>query len=408
MNAIIAKINKWILISPWYFIVNYPMRRSIMYQIHWYSFKKYLSEGTVKRICLRYLLVITHPLWAILLAGFYLKKFGKIVRQRTRLSYRVLFWYTICLGLGKNVMPLDYYRYQLYLKENKGQLNDLIFDREAWILFPALNDSYGVDLVDDKVRFYERCVQNGLPIPAIYAVVDRETARFDLPQANFILKPSRGSKGAGIELWSYQGDERYTSDLGLKLEAGVLVRHIQGKIENNRDRFILQQHLINHHSLSGFSQGALVTVRVVTVRRTLGDVIHLFSVLNLPVGERMLRPRVIICPVNEKTGVLGVATSYGILKNVFTHHPDTRKMIVGFKVPYWEEIVRLTTQAHAYFPEYASLGWDIAITDQGPVIIETNQIWDVETVQKPHRMPLGRTVFTDICRENIFKGNMVH
>lgn len=50
MNAIIEKINKWILISPWYFIGNYPIRRSIMYQIHWYSFKKYLSKGTAKNI----------------------------------------------------------------------------------------------------------------------------------------------------------------------------------------------------------------------------------------------------------------------------------------------------------------------------------------------------------------------
>lgn len=180
-----------------------------------------------------------------------------------------------------------------------------------------------------------------------------------------------------------------------------MVKHIQGKIKNKHNQIILQQHLANHHSFREFSRGALVTARVVTVRRVTGEVIHLLSVPNLPVGERILRPRVIICPVNEKNGELGAATNYSFLKNVFTHHPDTGKPIVGFVVPYWEEIVRLTTQAHVYFPEYASLGWDIAITDAGPVILETNQIWDVETVQKPHRMPLGRTVFTEVCRERI-------
>jgi hypothetical protein len=399
------RINQLIFISPWYFIANFNKHQSVMYQIHWYSFKKYLSKGSAKSICLRYLLVLTHPLWAILLAVFYLKKFGKIITQRTNLSYGTLFFDTLYLALFKNGMPKDYYRYQLYLQENQAQNADLIFGREAQSLFPALNHSYGLDLVDDKVQFYERCVQNGLPIPALYGVVSRETFQFELPQADFILKPSRGSKGAGIELWFYQGDGRYTSDLGLELEGGTLVKHIKAKIKNNRDQIILQQHLTNHHSLSQFSRGALVTVRVVTVRRSTEDVIHLLSVLNLPVGEKMLRPRVILCPVNEKTGGLGAATSYGILKNGFTRHPDTGKPIVGFVVPYWEEIVRLATQAHAYFPEYASLGWDIAITDDGPVIIETNQIWDVETVQKPHRMPLGRTVFAEVCRERIYNHN---
>jgi hypothetical protein len=176
MNVIFDKINKNIMISPWYFIVNYHERQTVMYKIHWYSFKKYLSKGTVKSICLKYLLVLTHPFWVILLAVFYLKKFGKIVAHRNRLSYRSLLGETLYLGLFKNGMPLDYYRYQLYLRENQAQNADLIFGREAQSLFPALNHSYGLDLVHDKVQFYERCAQNKLPFPALYAVVSRETS----------------------------------------------------------------------------------------------------------------------------------------------------------------------------------------------------------------------------------------
>jgi hypothetical protein len=37
------------------------------------------------------------------------------------------------------------------------------------------------------------------------------------------------------------------------------------------------------------------------------------------------------------------------------------------------------------------LGWDIAITGDGPIILETNRVWDAETAQRPNRRPISQT-----------------
>jgi hypothetical protein len=66
-------------------------------------------------------------------------------------------------------------------------------------------------------------------------------------------------------------------------------------------------------------------------------------------------------------------------------------------LPDWEQTLTLSQTAHALFPGYVFLGWDIALTTQGPLLLEGNSGWDVMTVQKPQHTPLAHTRFAAIC-----------
>ena len=48
---------------------------------------------------------------------------------------------------------------------------------------------------------------------------------------------------------------------------------------------------------------------------------------------------------------------------------------MGFKIPYWDEILVLTEKAALKNISNKSIGWDIAITEKGPFLLEGNHNW---------------------------------
>ena len=57
-------------------------------------------------------------------------------------------------------------------------------------------------------------------------------------------------------------------------------------------------------------------------------------------------------------------------------HPDSGAQIAGVKINNWEEIVKEVLHFQECFPFIKAAGWDIALTDDGPVVIEINDFWD--------------------------------
>lgn len=53
-------------------------------------------------------------------------------------------------------------------------------------------------------------------------------------------------------------------------------------------------------------------------------------------------------------------------------HPDTGTVIDGFQIPCWQEAKKLVLDISRSMPELEYLGYDVAITETGPQIIEIN------------------------------------
>ena len=66
----------------------------------------------------------------------------------------------------------------------------------------------------------------------------------------------------------------------------------------------------------------------------------------------------------------------------FEKHPVTKIKIDGYQIPYWEEIKKMTLEAALVNEDVNVVGWDVAITKDGPVIIEGNRGpgWDLVQV----------------------------
>lgn len=58
--------------------------------------------------------------------------------------------------------------------------------------------------------------------------------------------------------------------------------------------------------------------------------------------------------------------------NEFTHHPVSKEKILGFQVPLYDEVIAMVKEAGKVVPEIPYVGWDVAIGEDGPILIEGN------------------------------------
>lgn len=79
-------------------------------------------------------------------------------------------------------------------------------------------------------------------------------------------------------------------------------------------------------------------------------------------------------------------------------HPDTGVVFHDFKIPYFEESCVLIKKAVTYIPDRI-IGWDIAISDKGPVIIEGNDNNSFVTPDIAYGGYLKHPLFREIMEE---------
>ena len=65
----------------------------------------------------------------------------------------------------------------------------------------------------------------------------------------------------------------------------------------------------------------------------------------------------------------------------FDTHPDTGVPFAGLRIPMYEEALALVRNASRHFGFMRTIGWDVAITPDGPMLIEANAYWNPKRVQ---------------------------
>jgi hypothetical protein len=57
---------------------------------------------------------------------------------------------------------------------------------------------------------------------------------------------------------------------------------------------------------------------------------------------------------------------------IITRHPDTTRVVSGTDIPEFGSMVDLVRRAHELIPNVPFCGWDVALTDKGTLLLETN------------------------------------
>jgi len=266
------------------------------------------------------------------------------------------------------------------------------------------------EVVNDKLRFFRHCEAHGLRSIPILGAIDRTS---DDPTLNGV------DNSAWVEQMKSAPDKVFVKliDGTWGIGAFVAERHDKDKwrfcdqigssadlhavcMERLKERggWIVQPLVRSHAQLHRImSPHALGTIRAVTFIEN-GTVTLPYAVLRIPVGKNCAdnfshgASGNLVAPLILETGIVGVARGS---KNKdwpemvdIDVHPDTRNKISGFALPFWSELKKLIVAAHKSLPNLATLGWDVAITDSGPLIVEANSTYDVDLLQVAYKRGL--------------------
>ncbi len=151
-----------------------------------------------------------------------------------------------------------------------------------------------------------------------------------------------------------------------------------------KGKFIIQEEIIQHEKMNKLNPKSVNTIRIVTVRNK--DKIEILcsglrcgtarsnNVDNWAAGGLYIE-------IDEK----GKLTKYGFAKPKYGGkteiHPDTNIKFLGYQVPKYSEVIELVKKAHKTLYGIHSIGWDVAITDNGPILIEGNDNWEISLMQ---------------------------
>lgn len=80
----------------------------------------------------------------------------------------------------------------------------------------------------------------------------------------------------------------------------------------------------------------------------------------------------IVAPIDLETGVLDAAIDGLPTRESWSSHPDTGSPIEGQKPPFFEEAKKLAERCISCFPGLGFAGVDVAVGENGPIIIELN------------------------------------
>jgi len=294
-----------------------------------------------------------------------LKKFLAHTSKETKRSKTSLMLESIIDVFRYNVSILEYFQFRFYDKNSleKSTWAGTGFMYEYQLIMNPVEKRI---ILDDKAQFYKN--YNKYFVHKI-GVVEALKAQPDLVKkilsnkANkLVFKQSDGKCGVGVEVID-----------AYKLNKDSLIPFM---VKENID--LVEEFIIQHPRLNELSPSAVNTVRIFTQLNNANEVILLGSRLRISVNSPVdnMAAGNLAAPIDEVTGkIIGAAVYSDITKNEETTHPVTGVDIVGFQVPFWEEILVMVKEAALMYPANRSIGWDIVVTEDGPGFIEGNHDW---------------------------------
>jgi hypothetical protein len=250
-------------------------------------------------------------------------------------------------------------------------------------------------LDQDKILFANRCAAAGLaavPNLAFIAPSGGEAAPGDTPtvrsgeeierflpaRGDFdgFAKPRSGGEGYGVFPFARRAG-RYSWPSGSGVASDLFAYCATSPF--GRDGYLLQERILPHPDLLPLMPGpALGTVRVLTFLQPDGGVEIPWAALKVPAPGAVAdnwRFGGLFAGVDVPSGKLLSAVGPSPERPV-THdverHATTGARFVGFALPHWPEVLALVERAARAFAVLPALGWDVAITPQGPLLLEAN------------------------------------
>ena len=301
-------------------------------------------------------------------------RYARASHERTGIPTAILFADIGLCKARRDIGPMEYYGYGFAGKPSK--LRDTYMTTKMNLtLVREFNDYEKRKRFEDKVAFLEDfSVFSGRDWIDLRTSPDSEKLHSFLRSHEFVfVKPTDDFGGHGIE----------RIETAKIADATELYRRlvVEGKM-------LLEEAIEPHPEMCRISPNAVSTLRICTFRRD-GKPHHMYTVLRVGVGDAAVDNATsggLFGPVDDD-GILRCPLYSGTEGTPYLAHPTTGVVFDGFEIPMMKQAVELCLEASGVVPEVAYVGWDIAITPTGPVLVEGNPIPGFDMPQWRNQSP---------------------
>ena len=149
----------------------------------------------------------------------------------------------------------------------------------------------------------------------------------------------------------------------------------------------VEEGIVQHPMVEAITPGCVSTVRVVAIkRRKTGEVKILCAHWKFGRGGLFtdnLASGSFLADLDINTGEV-ITDGADESGNTYVEHPDTHVKIKGLKVPNWDQMKGLITEAMNRVDDARYIGWDVAILKDGFALVEGNTQPDLTLAQLPY------------------------
>src|SRR5699024_10458223 len=139
-------------------------------------------------------------------------------------------------------------------------------------------------------------------------------------------------------------------------------------------KFLIQSKIKQHEKINQFYAHSVNTIRLLTINNN-GIVKALSAFMKFSINNS--RQEYFIKNLNDSK---------------VESHPNTFEKFQDFKIPFYNESCELAINLHESLYGIHSIGWDIAITPDGPLIIKGNDNWNVAMQQLFYKKEIKKRI----------------
>ncbi len=316
------------------------------------------------------------------------------------------------LKLRKRRGKLKFYEYFLYSLYDTKLFSEEDRDRFIsahmhWPVSNACNNREWWAVTENKWLSSVFLKQNGVPIPENCAIFDCGPQFYpDLPRlktaedlkaffASFesyplFAKPIGGMWSAGAMRISHHTETHVLVDGG----EPVTYEHLADTVFADKS-YIFQSCLKPHSFFDGITD-ATATIRSVNIILRDGQLKVPYTLLKLPmqgnIADNFWRSGNVLCDLDPETGeVRNIVTAQNGRRTPLESLPGNARAFIGERLPCWQELKALNERVALLHAANRYGSTDIALTEDGPVVVEVNTGCAFELMQ----IARGQGLLTD-------------
>jgi hypothetical protein len=294
------------------------------------------------------------------------------------------------LSIYYRKLPRHYFPRYLF-KKGRSNIKDYFPDDFLYHgIKPILNDKEWREVLENKLFFHLYYDQFNVPLPKVLMHNHKTTFishKKHMQISNFndftsLLNdlfrdvPTRDSIIIKKSFWSYGGDKVYKIYRSQAANNSPLLAELYSEV--TKSGYLFQETVIQHDALNQLNPFCLNTIRFDTFIDKEGNVDLISGYLRMSTNKQHvdnISSGGCQVGIDLRTGRLkkegySKLSYYGV--KVLRSHPITQTIFEDFEIPFFDSAKALVIEVASLIPGLRIVGWDVAIGETGPVLIEGN------------------------------------